>query len=84
MSTMPADYRLDSNETLTLARAVEQSRTQNEIVTLDWDSQSIELAEDELSLSYDTEGSVVNGEFTETWGSDWRVHLRSVDGLADW
>jgi hypothetical protein len=84
MSTMPADYRLDSNETLTLARAVEQSRSRSEIVTLDWDSQSIEIAAEELSFSHDADDSVVNGEITETWGADWRVHLRSVDGLADW
>ena len=84
MSTMPADYSLDSNETLTLARAVERSREQNEIVTLDWDSQTIRLAADELSLIHDGEDDVENGDVIECWGADWRVHLRAVDGLADW
>lgn len=81
---MPTDYRLDTNETLTLARAVEQSRAKDEIVTLDWDSQSVDLAAEELSASHDADDSIVNGEIVETWGADWRVHLRAVDGLADW
>lgn len=84
MNTMPADYRLDSNETKTLADAVERSRHQNEIVTLEWDSQAVDLAAEELSASHDGDDSTTNGDVTECWGADWRVHLRAVDGLADW
>lgn len=84
MNTMPADYSLGSNETLTLARAVERSRERGEIITLEWDSQAVDLAAEELSASHDGKDSVTNSDVTECWGADWRVHLRAVDGLADW
>lgn len=84
MNTMPADYRLDSNETQTLANAVERSRERDEIVSLEWDSQAVDLAAEELLASHDGEDSATNGDVTECWGAGWRVHLRAVEGLADW
>jgi hypothetical protein len=84
MAEFSGTYRLDCNETLELARAVERSQRHSEIVTIDWDSRSVELAVEELSVSHAAEDCVVNAGVAECWGADWRVHLRAVDELADW
>lgn len=83
---------MEHNEKVTINQAIERSRSNNEIVTLEWDAGAINDVVGYISSAYNGETDhVTNGDITEIWGwmeeqregeMDFRIHLQAVKGLA--